>query len=126
MSELDEFNNFVRLEPREVFDSFILGVEWADPERPRLVYNADQIIEHYRQQIIDSYENLGEEYEEDLPDLLENAYMEARQQFYEWCVCAKLGGCNTTDPIYVSKDDLEILMSKLPDDQQLQVKKVDE
>lgn len=120
----DEFNNFVRLEPREVFDSFIMGVDWADPQRPRLVYSSDKIIEHYRQEIVEYYEEQvrdGLLDDQSLDELILDSYMEARQQFYEWCQSAKMGGCNTTDPIYCSMDDLELLMNQLPEDEQIRI-----
>jgi len=127
--ELD-FCNFIRLEPREDFDSFILGLEWSNPEKPRLVYSADKIIEYYKQQIMECYreQNKGHEDELDEGDIQEQemeAYMEARQQFYEWCQDAKYGNNEVSDPVYVSMDDLEILMNKLPEDQAI-VHKVSE
>ena len=121
----DDFDNFVRLEPREVFDDFIVGVEWGNPQKPRLVYSADMITEHYRQEMVKHYERLCLESPlPDLDELLENTYMEARQQFHEWCQSAKMGGCNTTDPLYVSVNDLDVLTRSLPEDDKIKVKKV--
>lgn len=121
-SEELDFCNFIRLEPRDIFDSFILGMEWSNPEKPRLVYSSDKIIEHYRQQILECYKEMNQVHADEIDeDTLHEqdmeAHMEARQQFYEWCQDAKYGSNEVSDPVYVSMDDLEIIMNKLPEDQ---------
>lgn len=87
----------VRLEPRDTFDKFIIGVcELGD--YLVLVYDKDAIISHLQDEIESYYKDQGESFDEDEP------YFNALEHF-DFNFVQKTSGF----PIYVSKDELEIL-----------------
>ena len=87
----------IRLEPRDTFDRFIMGVcELGD--YLVLVYDKDAIISHLHSEIVSYYKDQDESFDKD------NIYFMALEHF-EFNFVQKTGGF----PIYVSKDDLSTL-----------------
>jgi len=88
-------DELVLLEPREIFNDFIVGVS----QRPlAVVYNKDKIIEYWAKEFLSEQSDEAQ------------AYMEA-VEFFEFNIQGAYMGEHT--PIYVSMDDKEMLLDHI-------------
>lgn len=80
-----------RLEPRETYDQFIIGVgTWKSNFAQSIVYDQDAIIEH-----------LAQTFRESDPELDEDQALTDAQEHFEFNIVGSSGFCGA--PVYVSK-----------------------
>lgn len=82
-----------RLEPKDIYDQFIIGVTWIGTTQT-IVYNKDKLIEHY-----------ADEIREDVPHMERSAAMLIALEFFEFNVETGAQGVLSGYPLFVSMDD---------------------
>jgi len=90
-----------RLEPRETYDQFIIGVgTGGNPNYPQcIVYDQDALIEH-----------LARTYRESDPELDEDQAMIDAQEHFDFNILGSSGFSGS--PIYVSRSEYEVVLEE--------------